>query len=589
MSICSHALYLHLVNDLHPWLPTSPHLYCPQAVQEMEIPIGASKKTFASVALLKSILKKNVDNVSRADTDAAAIDTFMKMNEHCRTYRFKMWELSEVEIQVFSEANSLMDTWVSTALDLDDTDAWLAHCDFGPGASVLATGTSFYSKIGGGELSATDRSLYSYYIRSIRCSPSWLAAESSRRATYGNVKIVRGSKLAVAPKNAKTGRVVCTEALLNMFVQQGLAYKMTEMLKVTIGIDLKTQQFKNKQLACAGSAGSPIGTIDLTSSSDTVSMAYCESNLPSKLMVWLDFVRSKETCLPNGEHVPLHMISSMGNATTFPLQTMIFSALLLGTYKVLGIEPIYPRGTSLGNFGVFGDDIIIDLKAYDLMMRVLRSAGFLPNPEKSFGIGLFRESCGGDYYDGHPVRGVYSKTLKTRHDRYSLINRLNVWSANQDIPLPATIAYLRSTVKFLPVPPWESDIAGIKVPEVLATTTLTDRNGSRLYKRLSVIPNNVSFEDLELLRRKRLREKQKSKVVRLQKLKMFYSPDAIMITAIKGAARGGSIVLRQYIIRTHYTYGISPGWDYVDMDHAHFTRDGWARWKRLTIANLGES
>jgi hypothetical protein len=573
MSISSRALYFALTQDLSKFLPNCQEVYDERLVSNIILPPDSGIKSIASLALLKSINRKNVDSTN-GDSASVAIALFRSMNEHCKDYVWKPWAQSEAVLQVMTRAVSYLHRWLSAGDDLRfSVSDVLSESDFGPGASVGASGTSFYHKSGSSRLTCTDPLLYSMYIETLRYSPLSLNSEALRRRKYGKAEIVRGSKLSTVPKNTETDRVICTEPSLNMFVQKGLARVLEATLRRSVGIDLATQQFKNKRLARLGSKYGQFGTIDLSSASDTISLNLCRSIFPRQFMAWLDTLRSEVTTLPSGEIVELHMVSSMGNAFTFPLQTMIFSAITLACYDVSGIA----HETSLrsdGNWGVFGDDIIVDYRVYDLVMSSLRAFGFLPNERKSFNTGLFRESCGGDYYCGRFVRGVYGKTLRNSHVRYSLINRLNTWSCNHGIPLANAIGYLLKYVRYLPIPPYEQDDAGIKVPKHMLKVLSYGDNGCIIYRRLCSRPNSISL-DVE------------PTLAKMKKARIIYNPHAVFVSAIKGALRRGSLTLRLVDVKSYYKVGISPGWDYIDKGHSSFEDDGWSVWKQMTPINIG--
>jgi hypothetical protein len=577
MSISSHALYLTLTQDLQKHLPNVKEVWSPTNLSKISFdPLDSSTKSVAAAALLKSIFKKFEDD-STDIADQRALDLFISMNDKCRGYTYvDIWNFPEEIVHVFTWAKSFIDRWLCRGPDtILDPSNWVDDCAFGPGASVDATGTSFFHKIGCSPLTQTNDLLYSFYMEYMRSSPTWIKAEKLRRDLFGRPALVGGSKLCFVPKSSEISRTICVEPSLNMFVQKGIGKCLERCLSRSLGFDLSVQQFRNKRLARLGSKTGRYGTIDLSSASDTISQTIVEYLFPESTDPVFELCRSPETTLPNGERVELHMISSMGNAFTFPLQTMIFSAIALGVYKVCGVRFRRPDQRTDGNLGVFGDDIVIDARCFDLMCRSLEAAGFIVNKSKSFNTGLFRESCGGDYFDGHNVRGVYCKSLRTSHARYSLINRLNDWSATQKIPLPRTLTALVDSVRYVPVPPWESDIAGIKVPLEMAKVK-RDSNGSYIYKRY--MSRSMSFD----LSNPECWDGKKAKKFRLKR-----NDEAIFIAATKGTLRNGSLNVRLDVVRPNFRFGVAPCWDYIDLGQSRLENADFDTWKQAVLTNVG--
>lgn len=586
MNISSHALYLTLTQDLSKYLDNSNEIWNPHSYSRIPQSSNCfqSPRHYAASALTRSILKKFEDEPA-PDADTRALDLFMEMNDLCRGFSFDLWSLSEPEVHVFTLAREYISDWYYSS-PLSELSI-LTDADFGPGASIAAKGNSFLHKAGCSPLTATDGSMYSFYLESLRNSRLSLTAEKARRDRFGRPEVVKGCKFHCVPKSTEISRTICVEPSLNMFLQKGTQAYLEELLTRNLGFDLERQQFRNKRLARRGSESGRFSTIDLSSASDTISLNFCEWILPRELYAWLTFIRSPEVQLPNGSWLELHMMSSMGNATTFPLQTIIFSALACAAYRVTGVQicrpTCKPGSVQDGNVGVFGDDIVVESSVYPLLMSVLKSAGFIPNASKSFNVGLFRESCGGDYFDGHYVRGVYCKTLRGTHAVYSLINRLNVWSANNDILLPATIQLLMAGVRFLPVPPWEADIAGIKVSSAYAPSRQSNHllkdgktwsNGSWIYRRLQARETGLSMVDVT------------GDSKELKRFRLTYNPDAIFVAAVKGTLRNGKLTVRLDSIRPKYRFGIAPCWDYVDLAHSHLESGRFEAWKLASSANL---
>jgi hypothetical protein len=90
----------------------------------------------------------------------------------------------------------------------------------------------------------------------------------------------------------------------------------------------------------------------------------------------------------------------MGNGYTFELETLIFAAISSAvTGGVVGEDVL-----------VYGDDILVANDQARNVMSALSCLGFTPNMKKSFYTGPFRESCGGDYFEGIGVRPYFSKS-----------------------------------------------------------------------------------------------------------------------------------------------------------------------------------
>jgi hypothetical protein len=161
-----------------------------------------------------------------------------------------------------------------------------------------------------------------------------------------------------------------------------------------------------------------LATVDFASASDTVSYNTVLELLPFEWFKLLDAGRSPCYTV-EGDVYSFHKFSSMGNAYTFELESMIFYALAWACMKHVDINPVPRR-----NISVFGDDVILPVQAYDLFVEVATAVGFTVNPDKSFHKGLFRESCGADVFDGYDVTPFKIESLKGRHNVYKTGNQL---------------------------------------------------------------------------------------------------------------------------------------------------------------------
>jgi len=276
-----------------------------------------------------------------------------------------------------------------------------------------------------------------------------------------------------------------------MFFQLGAGAIIEDQLLRHFNICFKTrivngvtydQPSINRRMARQGSIDGSFATIDLSSASDTISYGLVEFLLPKLAFSCLDSLRSRRTSY-GGIDYELNMFSSMGNGFTFPLQTMIFSALVVAVYEELGIAP--NKSIRNRNYSVFGDDIICVRNAYDVVCSTLAACGFTVNYEKSFNSGPFRESCGCDYFKGHDIRGVYLKGIDNAADVYSAFNRLSRWSVISGIYLVNVLLYLKGLVDFRPIPFDEDDAAGFKMPTDQLTSPKRDPyTGALIYRAL---------------------------------------------------------------------------------------------------------
>lgn len=454
MAINIDDLYSNLLIDIDKVLPTgAPYPESPPW-------------HYACIALRDSFTKKFLDEVSD-DADELALEKFLASNQQCREWRYApQTTLDDLLIGHFKEEfRKFSELFVSCS----SYDIWIA-AKCGPGASLGTRYKDSYGKMYESDLSCTSSALIRIHNYYSSLDPRKAVANYMRTQSFGKGTVVDGSKLTFVPKNNDISRVIAVEPTLNMYFQQGLRAIMEEALKKAFNINLSTQPDFNANLARLGSITNDLSTIDLSSASDSVSLAMLDTLFPSDPLIgWCKAFRSPGITLPSGRYEELAMISSMGNASTFPLETAIFASCVRAVYALNG----FPfKGGPKGTYGVFGDDIICLEKSSRQVLRLLQLLGFTPNKEKTFITGKFRESCGADYWSGYPVRGVYCKRLKSVEDRYSVINRLMEWQYLHNISLPETMKYLKCSVPLHYVPMFENIDAGIRVPLELSGSKL---------------------------------------------------------------------------------------------------------------------
>lgn len=231
-------------------------------------------------------------------------------------------------------------------------------------------------------------------------------------------RIVEGNVLFTVPKTSTIDRVAAKEPDLNCFAQKGIGDFIRRSLRKE-GIDLNDQSV-NRSLAKQGSIDGKLATLDLSSASDSVTTQLVYLLLPPKWAVLMDTVRSQRTVLPDGTIHYNEMFSSMGNAFTFELESLLFYSIVRACCYHSGVK---------GRVSVYGDDIICPSSVARRVARLFNWFGFTVNPSKSFWSGRFRESCGGHYYRGRDVTPFYVKEpIATCERLVHFLNRLRKWA-----------------------------------------------------------------------------------------------------------------------------------------------------------------
>lgn len=564
MAISSDALFSHLLEDLSPFLSG---FQIGKLLSEEKIPIepwdGPCQAAAKSIG--NSFYGKFVDGATSAG-EAKAYKKFLSANERCKHYRLSEQLKSSWDDELIGEFKSLLYHLLyptgTSSFELYDV---LSCARNGPGSSISVSGCDSYSKLFSSRGSTTNLSLYKYMEYFSSHDHRWRSALEIRQEHYGELDVVEGSKLSFVPKNRDVMRSICTEPSLNMYYQLGLGSLLEDRLKAYSGIDLSIQPDKNRLLAKLGSETGRFATIDLASASDTISVSLLRDVLPKQFFDLLMKLRCKQTSF-RGEPVALHMVSTMGNGFTFPLQTIIFTCAVLAVYRIYGRSYTSPFGDSLGNYGVFGDDIIVETEMFRPVCRFLSMLGFTVNESKSFSEGSFRESCGEDYYNGVNIRGVYVKSLSTEQDIAVLVNRLNDFTARTQICVSNTVGYLLRFVRFQPVPLAENDDAGIKVPFLMLKRRKLDKACQSVRYHRWVSRSSYLTVDLESNRIFRPR-KEKPRI---------FNPEGLGLSFLQGGLRGHLVSTKNSATRYEYRIpiridrvgylrrtGISPNWDYL--------------------------
>lgn len=293
--------------------------------------------------------------------------------------------------RMIDEMNLIMREWLSSFRISEEN----FHPQHGPGATAeLTAEATFIDKY---QYLGTD-SLIDYVFK------KHAGVDVTTYFPLPCVPWKRESKVVFVPKSMKTKRTISKEPTTLQFLQQGIWKCLRSYIHkhpvLKSHIDFRHQD-KNSRLAIRSSRTHQYATIDLSSASDTVTYQLVKAvfrNTP--LYPFLVALRSRTAELPSGKVVELAKYAPMGSALCFPVESLIFACAV--EYAVRRA-----RRTHLGSFPlwrVYGDDIIVEDALFQDVLLVLEGLGFFPNHSKSFSSpARFRESCGGEGYDGVDV------------------------------------------------------------------------------------------------------------------------------------------------------------------------------------------
>lgn len=230
-------------------------------------------------------------------------------------------------------------------------------------------------------------------------------------------------RVLFVPKGANSKRVISAEPTVNQWVQQSLLRHLADFLPHSIFQVTMEDQTRNQELAYEGSWSRNYATIDLSSASDTVTYQLVEALFKGHwLWEWLWACRTRFATLDE-QRIPLEKFAPMGSAVCFPIESMIFSAVVLLAMQRQGVHR---------RFVVYGDDIICHREVYEEVLRLLKELHFSVNEKKSFfPESPFKESCGKEYYYGSDVTPFriprFFKGMKTAEDLRGAPQLLDAW------------------------------------------------------------------------------------------------------------------------------------------------------------------
>jgi len=376
-----------------------------------------------SDTFLKKYLFENADHKT---LERKTFDKFLEMNEHIGQKGLFSFPVAPRVLASYDDMTKCLlraRSFCHQVLARLDMEEFFLECKNSGGVSIGVpfSDTSINKKLSY-PISIT-RNAQPYFDRYLQFDHrlNWaIETFNSTRPETDKYSFEGASRATTVPKTNKINRMIAIEPTGNMFLQQGLMGIMYKRL-AEFGFDVSVLPDVHKSLADLSSTSGFHATIDFSSASDCISIGLVEFLFPPDWFKVLNAVRVSHMDLKDSI-VKLNMFSTMGNATTFPIETLIFLALSVATDHTKNFDDLSlfhsghtkccPNGI-LERSSVFGDDCIIPTSCVPLFKKVTSMLGMIINSEKSYWSGNFRESCGGDYLHGSDVRAFNIKRPTT--------------------------------------------------------------------------------------------------------------------------------------------------------------------------------
>jgi hypothetical protein len=230
--------------------------------------------------------------------------------------------------------------------------------------------------------------------------------ESDVRTRINTVHESTVCRVLFVPKDSRGPRVISKEAFHRLRGQLAffdwLSAGLTRCSGGTINFG---DQSVNRRLAQIGSLDRSISTLDLKDASDRVSYKLVKEVFKNFPAIRYMLTKQRATHYElDGITERLNSVGGMGSGLTFPILAFIIQlSVCSAIVKRTGFSYEYVRSKVY----VYGDDLIVPTGWYHYATSGLEHSNLLLNKDKSYVRSLFRESCGGDYYNGNecaPIR-----------------------------------------------------------------------------------------------------------------------------------------------------------------------------------------
>jgi hypothetical protein len=436
---------------------------CPEASFDDDIPVFKRKYQIASVLKRYRFHK---DIYSDADLTQEAIKGFLDTQRRIDAVNFDSLSSSTKWILDYASM------YIRHILGEYSDEEHRSLCRFGKKASVGVPARSA-CEAARWELPITGSckqiSWFDSEMSKVACVQEYWAKQLESDPKGSIYREIDCLALTLVPKTFKSLRSIMPNSTIGSYMSYGLGEMIRKRLKRG-GYDIRKLQMQHRDIARLASLHRRYVTADLSSASDSISVALVDRLLPPD---WLEILhQSRIGCvvLPDGQRVESHTFCTMGVGYTFPLQTLVFLALLIA------IQAWRKPRLEWERVSVYGDDLIYTDQIHPDVLRVFPQLGFVINVDKTFDRCGFRESCGGDYFHGVDVRPFQPRNGSAIVSQkayeamlYKCINGLLMrWSEHE---IPHTLHYLCHQVSLVAgcvklVPGDFPDDSGVKCPSL---------------------------------------------------------------------------------------------------------------------------
>lgn len=261
---------------------------------------------------------------------------------------------------------------------------------------------------------------------------------------YYNLKPIVASEqynyFTTVPKTFKQERGICIGQHGNIVVQLAYGAQLRQRFRKYVDLD-KAADFHQYLVE---KKWREIATIDLRSASQMIARRAVQAVWPETWLSVMDDLREEYTLLPDGTKNYNQHYSAMGNGFTFEMESLLFYCLAKAAMLNAGMKWKY--------LSVFGDDIIVDKECGPIVVQALKDFGFVPNDDKTYLDGPFKESCGVDTLRGRNVRPVFlrnTKNGKSIEVLYKLANNISRMAANSGHGICLDSSFYRAWIRVI--------------------------------------------------------------------------------------------------------------------------------------------